>query len=96
MVMYGIAGLLLGACVVQFIAPDGATVEMPTPRYGREQTEVGLWALHFPRALALLAASYATTRLLRVRPGKRRIWLIMLLATGSAVLFTIIAYDALT
>ena len=57
--MYGIAGLLLlGAVVVQLIAPERANVEMPTRRNGRGQIDVGLWA-------------------------------------GPAVLFAIVAFDAL-
>ncbi len=96
-VMYGIAGLLLlSAVVVQLIAPEGATVEIPTRRYGRGATEVGLWALYLPCALALLAAWYATARLPRQRLGKRRIWWIVILAAGPTVLFAIVAYDALT
>jgi len=96
-VMYGIAGLLLlSAVVVQFIAPEAATVEMPTRRYGRGQVEVGLWALYLPCALALLGAWYSTMRLPRARLGKRRSWWILLLATGPALLFAIVAHDALT
>ncbi|MFI8595225.1 hypothetical protein ACIGCK_12470 [Microbacterium sp. NPDC078428] len=95
--MYGVAGLLLlGACAVLLIAPEGATVEIPTRRYGRGQSEVGLWVLCLPFALAVLAAWYATVKLPRARLGKRRIWWTILLVTGPAVLFAIVAYGALT
>lgn len=96
-VMNGIAGLLLlGACAVQFLAPEGATVEVPTRRYGRRQTEVGLWVLYAPFVLAVLTGWYATVRLPRARRGGRRIWWILLLATGPAVFFAFLAHDALT
>lgn len=96
-VMYGMASVwLLSACVVHRIAPEGATVEMPTLRYGREPAEVGLWALYLPGVLAVLAAWYATARLPRATLGKRRMWWMVLLMAGPAVLFAIVAYDALT
>ena len=94
--MYGIAGLLLlGAVVVQLIAPERANVEMPTRRNGRGHIDVGLWALYLPFALALLAAWHATARLPHTRLGRRRVRWILLLAMGPAVLFAIVAFDAL-
>jgi hypothetical protein len=68
---------------------------MPTRRYGRGQIEVGLWVLYLPFALALLAAWYASPRLPHTRLGRRRVWWIRLLAVGPAVLFAIVAFDAL-
>lgn len=64
LVVCGIASaLLLGACWVQIVALESATVEVPTRRYGRGQTEVGLWALYIPFAFALLATCYAMKKL---------------------------------
>lgn len=95
--MYGIAGLLLlGACWVQLVAPDGATAEIPAGRRGRRTAEVGLWGLYVPFVLALLAAWYATNpRLPLERMEKRRTLWIILLCTGPAALFAILAYETL-
>ena len=45
--------------------------------------------------LLLLADRYGTARLPFTRLGKRRVWWILLLAVGPAVLFAIVALDAI-
>ena len=95
--MYGIAGLLLlGAVIVQFVAPEGASVTIPGRRYGRGQSEVGLWALYLPFGLALWAAWYATARLPRQRLGRQRPRWLLFLALGPAACFAILAAETLT
>ena len=93
---YGIAAaLLVAAGLVHLIAPEGATVNIPTRRCGQRDIEVGLWPLYIPFALALLATWYAASRLSRAKLGRRYYSWLVLLAAGPAVLFAIVAFDAL-